>query len=269
MVSRMLAFSCFVDWTELKALILGHPGAVPRGQHVSWVPLGLHPLRIPGWWLGRQMEAPVLAESLRGRLAEEAAGGGPVNPGRPRGWSAVALGAEHGAWPGASEDAAAGFLGRPWLLGLRGGLSPGHLIVFSQRGVPLLTGPFLGGRPCHCPSDLLRVGPSACHDGDSPSGSSQPSSPDARCEAAVQVNTGSARALSPACTRLELSWPQVSRPGGEPAGGRPVGPVTTEFRVCIHGLTFLLAARPPGNLPWRVPEEPGSKIWKVQGDTWP
>ena len=121
-----------------------------------------------------------------------------------------------------------------------------------------------GGRPCHCPSDLLRVGPSACHDGDSPSGSSQPSSPDARCEAAVQVNTGSARALSPACTRLELSWPQVAGPGGEPAGGRPVGPVTAEFRVCIHGLTFLLAARPPGNLPGGSLQSQGARLGKYR-----
>ena len=90
----------------------------------------------------------------------------------------------------------------------------------------------------------MRVGPSACQDGDSPSGSSQPLSPDDRCEAAVQVNTGSARALSPACTCLELSWPQVAGPGGE-----PVGPATAKLRVCIDRLTFLLDACPPGNLP--------------------
>lgn len=236
-----------------QGLDFGAPRCCPRGQHVSWVPLGLR-LRFPGWWLGPTDGSYLVALSLcvggwlwRPQVRD------PFTPGRPWGWSAVALRAERGAWPGVSEDAAAGFLGRPWLLGRREALSSGHPHRL-QRGVPPLSGQFLGGWPCHCPSDLLRVGPSACQDGDSASGSSQPLSPDARCEAAVQVNTGSARALSPACTCLELSWPQVAGPGGE-----PVGLATAQLRVCIVGLTFLLDMRPPGNLPPRVPVEPGSR----------
>ena len=97
-VSRMSAFSCFVGWTELKASTWGHPGAVPRGQHVSWVPLGLR-LRFPGWWLGPTDGSYLAALSLcvggwlwRPQVMD------PFTPGRPWGWSAVGLERSGPAW---------------------------------------------------------------------------------------------------------------------------------------------------------------------------
>ena len=43
-----------------------------------------------------------------------------------------------------------------------------------------------------------------------------------------------------------------------------MGPVTAEFRVCIHGLTFLLAARPPGNLPGGSLQSQGARLGKCR-----